>query len=74
MEKPPSKCWYIETSDGQRVVRGTAAGMILSDALIDPSLYDQQTAKKIADELMGMLSLHGHVIGLVVKKQPEHRA
>lgn len=69
-QKPPlPKNWFIETDCGKYVVRGTPAGMLLSDALNDPSLYDYNTATKVADELAGMLAIHGVLIKLVAKSK-----
>lgn len=65
------KNWYVETKDGRHVVRGTGAGMILSDSLNDPSLYDFNTAKMVADSLTGMLGLTGVIVHLVAKPHTE---
>lgn len=65
------KIWYVATKDEQHVVRVTDAGIILSSAINDPTLYDHHTAKKISEELMGIMALSGIVVQLVIKaKQP----
>lgn len=61
-----AKKWYVEDAQG-RVVRATPAGMILSDGSNEPSLYDHQTAIKVAEQLSGMLSLQGVSIVLTAK-------
>lgn len=63
------KNWYVCTSDELRVVRCSAAGVVLSDATIDPSLYDHHTAKLVADNLMGIMGHGGVPISLIVKSK-----
>lgn len=61
--------WFVTTHDETRVVRATSAGMILSDSTIDPTLYDHNTAVKVAQELGGMLSLGGVIVNLMAKSK-----
>lgn len=63
------KNWQVETIDGTRVVRGSSAGMLLSDSINGATLYDHDAAKLISEQLAGMLSLSGEAVRLVVKSK-----
>lgn len=67
------KNWYVCTQDERHVVRGTAAGMVISDAANDPSLYDHNTAKLVSEQLMGLLAVSGIVTSLQIKPLPQEK-
>jgi len=71
MAKSPThlKNWRIESSDGMRVVRLSAAGVILSDHTNEPTLFDYNTAVSVAEQVQGILSLERLIVTLVPRPQ-----
>jgi hypothetical protein len=68
------KIWMVCTKDELRVVRCSAAGVVLSDATISPTLFDHATAKEVMDQLGGILSAGGIPVSLMIKPKSEARA
>lgn len=63
------KVWRIEARDGRYVVRITDAGIVLSDAVNAPTLFDYNTARRVAEQIQGILSLEKIIVVLAVKPQ-----
>lgn len=72
MTKLLPKNWRIESSCGRYVLRITSAGIILSDAVNDPTLFDYQTAQSVCEQFQGLMSLERHIVMLNPKPQ-EHK-